>query len=276
MRRDRRRRGRVRVVRRRRPPTRWSYSAARRSRGSRTIARVSRSRMSGFGGACISDGPGAPARPVEPAAAASCATSNARELTADDDKQSRFRSIHPLPPVRDSTRGSSDLATCLLTLASATKHTTIARGDQREVRGAAAKRQRPRPGIAADDRARSTDRRRRAHAGRAHGARVHVRRQRVHRRLDRVDEAAGDRQHDHDRRERRVDRDRHHAERHRAGDGADVIVSIAARDPMRDITAPLASAPTTPPRLKAVMPLLATLGPKPAPASTVGSQLKPR
>ena len=55
-----------------------------------------------------------------------------------------------------------------------------------------------------------------------------------------------------------------------------LIVSIAARDPIRDITAPLTSAPTTPPRLKAVMPLLATLEPKPAPASTVGSQLKPR
>ena len=54
------------------------------------------------------------------------------------------------------------------------------------------------------------------------------------------------------------------------------IVSIAARDPMRDITAPLASAPTTPPRLKAVMPLLATPGSKPALARTVGSQLKPR
>src|SRR5262245_30455849 len=53
------------------------------------------------------------------------------------------------------------------------------------------------------------------------------------------------------------------------------MVSIAARDPMRDMIAPLANAPATPPRLNAVMPLLATPASKPALASTVGNQEKP-
>jgi hypothetical protein len=39
------------------------------------------------------------------------------------------------------------------------------------------------------------------------------------------------------------------------------------------MTAPLPSAPATPPRLKAVMPLLASQDRKPAPARTVGNQL---
>src|SRR6185503_5264668 len=54
------------------------------------------------------------------------------------------------------------------------------------------------------------------------------------------------------------------------------IVSIAGREPILEKSAPPASAPMTPPRLNAVMPLLATPGSNPPLASTVGSQAKPR
>src|SRR6185295_18661899 len=54
------------------------------------------------------------------------------------------------------------------------------------------------------------------------------------------------------------------------------IISIAGRDPVREMTAPLRRAPSTPPRLKAVMPLLDTRAARPAPAKTVGSQLNTR
>ena len=52
------------------------------------------------------------------------------------------------------------------------------------------------------------------------------------------------------------------------------IDSIVGREPMRAITMPPQIAPATPPRLKAPMPLLATVRPRPAPASIDGTQLK--
>ncbi len=55
-----------------------------------------------------------------------------------------------------------------------------------------------------------------------------------------------------------------------------VIVNIAARDPNRAIASPPSTAPTTPPRLKAVMPVLAVPASKPAPVRSEVSQLKPR
>ena len=55
-----------------------------------------------------------------------------------------------------------------------------------------------------------------------------------------------------------------------------VMASIAAREPTRENASPPPMAPTTPPRLNAVMPLLATAGVNPAPVNTDGSQLKPR
>src|SRR6185436_7020301 len=54
------------------------------------------------------------------------------------------------------------------------------------------------------------------------------------------------------------------------------IASIVGLDPKRVIRAPPHKAPTTPPRLKTVMPLLASAGPSPAPAMIDGSQLNPR
>ena len=54
------------------------------------------------------------------------------------------------------------------------------------------------------------------------------------------------------------------------------IVSIAVFEPSRAIATPPTNAPTTPPRLNAVMPLLAVPGSKPAPVKSVVSQLKPR
>ena len=58
--------------------------------------------------------------------------------------------------------------------------------------------------------------------------------------------------------------------------GEAAIVNIATREPNRAIATPPSSAPTTPPRLKAVMPVLAVPGSKPAPVSSDVSQLKPR
>ena len=55
-----------------------------------------------------------------------------------------------------------------------------------------------------------------------------------------------------------------------------VIVSIGTRDPRPPMTTLPASAPTTPPRLKAVMPALAVAGEKPALVSNAVSQPKPR
>src|SRR5688572_25482476 len=55
-----------------------------------------------------------------------------------------------------------------------------------------------------------------------------------------------------------------------------VIASIVVRDPNRAITDPPAIAPTTPPRLKSVRPVLAAAALRPALASSDGSQLKPR
>ena len=55
-----------------------------------------------------------------------------------------------------------------------------------------------------------------------------------------------------------------------------VMASIGARDPRPPITMLPASAPTTPPMLNAVMPVLAIDGSKPALVSNAGSQLKPR
>ena len=50
--------------------------------------------------------------------------------------------------------------------------------------------------------------------------------------------------------------------------------SMVGREPMRAMTMPPQIAPATPPRLKAPIPLLATVRPSPAPASIDGTQLK--
>ena len=51
---------------------------------------------------------------------------------------------------------------------------------------------------------------------------------------------------------------------------------ITVREPKRVSSLPPTSAPTTPPRLKAVKPVLATAVPRPAPVRMDGSQEKPR
>ena len=54
---------------------------------------------------------------------------------------------------------------------------------------------------------------------------------------------------------------------------AAAIESMVGFEPMRAITSPPQTAPATPPRLNAAMPLLATDNPSPAPASIAGTQL---
>ena len=51
------------------------------------------------------------------------------------------------------------------------------------------------------------------------------------------------------------------------------IDNIDGLDPRRAISSPPAIAPATPPRLKAVSPLLAATRPRPAPVSIEGTQL---
>src|SRR5215510_4271737 len=54
------------------------------------------------------------------------------------------------------------------------------------------------------------------------------------------------------------------------------MTSIETREPNRAMQAPPVSAPTAPPRLKAVMPVLAIDDVKPAPVNSDGTQAKQR
>ena len=123
----------------------------------------------------------------------------------------------------------------------------------------------------------ATNRRGGAHARRSHRARIDVRGQRKHRRLDRVDQSAGEREH-HKNRQRP-------AATHRFASCSSVIAptaapaviaSIGKREPKPPIATLPASAPTTPPRLNAVMPMLAVAGSKPALVRSAGQPAEAR